>query len=107
MKIKQLGFDSPVGGNMIYWAKNQVPVKNFIDRNKLAPVRLPDLDIHGGIRVWHLHLADQIYSLNEGQWSEFSKGIMSEVSRRLQNAPQISFEEGMLLSAVAQNIGER
>ena len=107
MKTYLPGFDSPVGGTMVYWERNQAPVKAFIARNGLSAIHLPDLGIHGGIRVWHVHLGDQVYPLTSAQWSEFSTGITSDLAAKLRSAPQVTFEEGMLLGVIAQGIGER
>jgi len=107
MKTFLPGFDSPIGGTMVYWQRNQKPVQDFITQNGLSAIRLPDLGIHGGIRTWHVHLGDQVYPLTSAQWSKFSKGITDRVSSKLQSAPQVTFEEGMLLAVIAQGIEER
>ncbi len=114
MTTKSYEWVSPIGGNLVYWAKNAKPIDEFIKANGIpaatigpasrreeVPAKaLVDLGIKGGIKVTHLHFNDRIYLLNDEQWTKFSTGIIASAKTRLAKVNAISFEEGMALGSI-------
>ncbi len=102
------------GGNWAYFAKNKVAIGEFIRANKLAPATVAgqkavaataastlfDLGIRGGIRVPHLHFDDNIYLLDDKQWTTLSKGIVADFSTKLSKAKSISFDDAMVIGSM-------
>jgi len=58
----------------------------------------------GGMRMPHLHYAGEIYTLNEAQWAEFSKGALAALTEKLGKAQRVRFEDVMQLTESAAGI---
>jgi len=59
----------------------------------------------GGMKAAHLHYHGEVYALNEAQWREFSSKIVTDLSKKLAGAKNISFTEfGKVADAVNEVI---
>jgi hypothetical protein len=103
-----------VGGNSPYFVKNQTKIAAFIQKNQLTPSKIGYIKVTApkaaappasftpfrgtpGIPVFHLHYKGEIYLLDKAQWGEFSKMIIADSKANIENAKELSFEEGMLV----------
>jgi hypothetical protein len=116
------------GGRRDFWYANVDTVGNFIKENSLKPIEARQMPIGGpafasgselemrsteaarlwpgglagGIRFPHLHYAGQFYVLNERQWADFTKKVMSSVSEKLNKSQKVSFDQLMDVADAAQ-----
>jgi hypothetical protein len=112
---------SPIGGDWSYWLNFEKHISEFIRGNELSTTMngmlspenaktaraIMNLEIRGGLKVPHLHFHDKIYLLNEEQWAKFSKEIIADCKSKLEKVKTVSFETGMMLSAVTHTMTKR
>lgn len=123
-RARLIDWFSPVGGNWIFWLRNEKLIGDLIQANGLNPVTisnapamtdmikmpaamperstLMDIGIRGGIRAPHLHFQDAIYMLDNRQWARFSKEIVNNFKTALNQSKAISFEQAVVLGSMAQ-----
>lgn len=71
-----------------------------------VPAKLPwPRPFPGGLRIPHLHYGADIYLLDTRQWREFSAAVLTEVSKRIANAKEVSFEQALELAEAANTLG--
>lgn len=95
------------------WEMNSAYIRDFIGKNKLLPARqeiaidgaqvakLPPWWKYGGPWGPHLHLDNEIYILDKGQWQEFSRGLVQAMDLKLKASKTIEFEAVMLAAVEA------
>jgi hypothetical protein len=103
--------DHGLGGvQAVHWVTNQESLKELTNKAtlvNLAAAAKVDLGIRGGIRVPHIHYDEKIYLLNEAQWAEFSKGVISKAKAKLAEVKEISFDEALALGSITQALGRK
>jgi hypothetical protein len=100
---------------------------DFIKANKLTPQKIStqelnktrmlfttnaaeqDLEVWfwkcGGMKELHFHYGGDIYVLNQNQWNDFSRNLVSVFSRKLEGAKTISFDQATELAEIVDSIG--
>ncbi len=59
----------------------------------------------GGLRIPHVHYGADIYLLDARQWKDFSTAVLSDVSKRIASAKEVSFEQAVELAEAANTLG--
>jgi hypothetical protein len=59
----------------------------------------------GGLRMPHLHLADEIYQLDQEQWRSFSGQIMKGLQDKLGRAGTVGFDQLLEISGAVDSLG--
>ena len=52
----------------------------------------------GGLRIPHLHYSGEVYSLNEDQWTEFTRRVVVDIAEKLSRTEQIGYDQLMEVS---------
>lgn len=61
----------------------------------------PYYSIRGGMKIPHLHFADQLYLLTEEQWKDFSGMMLAKIRDKLAKTNAVSFDQLMDLASAA------
>jgi hypothetical protein len=97
-QVMSLGFRSAFSGSGLFGVVGRLLGFN------VGPVKIPDIDIRGGIRAPHIHLDGKIYYLSERQWSDFSQNVIQDFQVRLDAAKSVPLTVDQLVSiGVARN----
>lgn len=104
-----------IAGGRYLMASHQDIIKNFVTQNHLIPVNLGAMksvsalegyDItpiylkYGGHINPHLHLGQDVYIINDKQWKEFSKILLTDFKKKLDATNGITFRDSLRLSNV-------
>ena len=102
------------GGRLDFWVKYHDVIKDVVKSSRIAPIGAEALprsfavmpgdpgNIFGGMRMPHFHLGDGIYAVDEKQWGQFTQRVMTDLSAKLANAKQVSFEQMMEVADAVQ-----
>lgn len=112
--MANLKFDLKSGGRFLM-ANHQEIIKNFVAKNHLVPVNVGEMKTakamgnidwfpiylkYGGHLNPHFHVGSDVYILDDQQWQEFSKILLTDFQKKLNGMKGITFGDALNLSNV-------
>lgn len=70
---------------------------------KTKSLPLDTWHIRGGMKIWHLHLKDRIFVMNEKQAQEYANQAVAKCREVLASVKQVGYDEA---AAVAMDVGK-
>jgi hypothetical protein len=112
--MANLKFDLKAGGRLLM-VNYQDIIKNFVAKNHLVPVNTAEMKTakaigntewlpiylkYGGHINPHFHVGSDAYILDDQQWLDFSKILITQFQKKLENMKGITFHDALNISNV-------
>ncbi len=78
-------------------------LKGVMPTAKTKSLPLDTWHIRGGMKIWHLHLKDRIFVMNEKQAQEYANQAVAKCREVLASVKQVGYDEA---AAVAMDVGK-
>lgn len=86
-------------------ADDPIPIFQMAEQGGAELRALRPRPFPGGLRFAHLHLGEDVYRLGPEQWQDFSRRVVEDFRKRLDQAKTVNFDQLMQLSEGMAGLG--